>query len=310
MNGIVNNTTTTSKAYAIASAITNPAVVNINYNNYFAFGSQAVFGFLGADVASLTAWKAALVQDANSVSDSASFVSLSDLHLTGASVGNSILSSLLHVDVSDDIDGNSRLSYTYMGADEVFGTPVPVKWAKFTATKQNTDARLTWVTASESNNKGFEVQRSLDGRTYENIGFVKGAGNANKATSYQFNDAGVFTKSIGKVYYQLKQIDFNGKYSYSTVVVLTANDNITDVVRIYPNPFTSEFTVSILADKSSSAQVTVFDISGRMILTNNHAVTEGNNTIAISEMSNLNTGVYFVRVILDGQEVVVKMIKN
>ncbi|MFN3445899.1 MAG: beta strand repeat-containing protein, partial [Bacteroidia bacterium] len=173
MNGIENNLSTSAKAYAIASAITNPATVDINYNNYYAYGSQAVFGFLGADVVSLNDWKATLVQDANSISDPTSFVSSSDLHLTGASISNTIYTCPLMVEVPQDIDGNTRLSFTYMGADEVLNNPVPVKWASFTGAKKVNDASLTWVTASESNNKGFDVQRSFDGRTFETISFVK-----------------------------------------------------------------------------------------------------------------------------------------
>lgn len=310
INGIENNLSASAKAYAIASALTNPATVDINYNNYFAFGTQAVFGFLGADVTSLTAWKAALVQDVNSVSDSTSFVSLSDLHLTGASVGNPTYSCLVRNEVPVDIDGNTRLAFTYMGADEVLNTPVPVKWASFTAAKKVNDARLTWVTASESNNKGFDVQRSFDGRTFETIGVVKGAGNTNIKSTYTFIDNGVFNNAVSKVYYRLKQVDFDGKSSLSNVVVLLNEMNNTNSISAYPNPFNSDVTVSIDANQASTAQVTVFDFSGRSILSNNYQVAEGSNIISINEMSNLNTGIYFVKVTVDGQEVVIKMIKN
>ncbi len=310
MNGIVNNTTVTSKAYAIASALTNPATVDINYNNYYAFGTQAVFGFLGADVASLAAWKSALVQDVNSVSDSASFVSLSDLHLTGASISNPTYLCDLRTEVPEDIDGNTRLLFTYMGADEVLNNPVPVKWASFTAAKKSNDASLTWVTASEFNNKGFDVQRSFDGRTFETIGFVKGAGNTNVKSTYTYNDNGVFNGAVNKVYYRLKQIDFNGKSSLSNVVVLLNEVNNTNAISAYPNPFNADVTVSVSATKASTANVTVFDFSGRNILSNNYQVAEGSNIISINEMSNLNTGIYFVKIAVDGQEVVIKMIKN
>lgn len=310
INGIENTLNSSAKAYAIASALTNPATVDINYNNYFAFGTQAVFGFLGADVTSLAAWKSTLVQDANSVSDSTSFVSLSDLHLTGASIGNPVYSCVVRNEVPVDIDSNTRLSFTYMGADEVLNTPVPVKWVSFTATKKSNDTRLTWVTASESNNQGFEVQRSFDGRTFETLGFVKGAGNTNVKSTYTYNDNGVFNNAVSKVYYRLKQVDFDGKSSLSNVVVLFNEMNNTNTISAYPNPFNSDVTVSVSATKASTTNITVFDFSGRNILSNNYPVAEGSNIISINEMSNLNTGIYFVKIAVDGQEVVIKMIKN
>jgi hypothetical protein len=311
INGIVNNTTTTSKSYAIASDLTNPALVDINYNNYFAFGTQAVFGFLGADVASLTAWKAALIQDANSVSDSTSFVSLTDLHLTGASISNPIYLCGVRTTVPDDIDGNTRLSFTYMGADEVINNPVPVKWVSFTAVKKYNNADLTWVTASEYNNTGFDVQRSFDGRTFETIGFVNGKGNTNSKSTYTYNDNGVFNSAaVSKVFYRLKQIDVDGRFEYSSIVSVVNQTAKATAVEAYPNPFNSSISISVVAVKASTANVEIFDISGRKLFSNTYEVEEGSNSIAITKLTDLNQGIYFVRVDVDGEVKVIKMIKN
>lgn len=310
INGIVNTLNTGSKAYSIASAITNPATVNINYNNYFAFGSQAVFGFLGADVTSLTNWKATLVQDANSVTDSTSFVALSDLHLTGASIGNPIYTCVLIPTITDDIDGHTRPSFTYMGADDVLNIPVPVKWVSFDGVKTNNNAKLNWVTASESNNKGFEVERSFDGRSFSFAGFVKGAGNSNIQLSYVFTDVNVFAAGVSKVYYRLKQVDFDGKYNYSTVVVLFNNTANATAISAYPNPFNTDVNVNLQATKSTTAVIAVFDISGRNLVETSYQVVEGNNNLLISDLANLNAGIYFVKIQVEGQENVIKMVKN
>ncbi|MFN3445990.1 MAG: T9SS type A sorting domain-containing protein, partial [Bacteroidia bacterium] len=138
----------------------------------------------------------------------------------------------------------------------------------------------------------------------------KGAGNTNVKSTYTYNDNGVFNSAVSKVYYRLKQVDFDGKSSLSNVVVLLNEVNNTNAISAYPNPFNADVTVSVNATKASTANVTVFDFSGRNILSNNYQVAEGSNIISINEMSNLNTGIYFVKVAVDGQEVVIKMIKN
>jgi hypothetical protein len=91
----------------------------------------------------------------------------------------------------------------------------PVKLTSFTATAKAADAFLNWTTASEINNKGFDVERSVDGRTFESIGFVKGAGNSTRMLNYSLTDAKAFEKTP-VMYYRLKQVDFDGNFCLLT----------------------------------------------------------------------------------------------
>ena len=91
----------------------------------------------------------------------------------------------------------------------------PVKLVDFRANAIGKDVKLEWTTASESNNKGFEIQRSLDGRTWVTVGFVAGAGNSNITRNYNYTDRNL---NNGKYLYRLKQVDYDNQYNYSGVV--------------------------------------------------------------------------------------------
>lgn len=200
---------------------------------------------------------------------------------------------------------------SFAGAISSNTTTTPVKLVSLKATRVNEDVLVSWTTASELNNRGFNVERSVDGNTFELVGFVKGSGNSSVANNYRLEDANAFAKAqVNKLYYRLKQMDKDGKFVYSNVVTVTNTDVVKNTISAYPNPFNTDVTVSLNATKASTANITVFDFSGRNILSNNYQVAEGSNIISINEMSNLNTGIYFVKIAVDGQEVVIKMIKN
>ncbi|RYY96899.1 MAG: hypothetical protein EOO11_12300, partial [Chitinophagaceae bacterium] len=115
--------------------------------------------------------------------------------------------------------------------------PLPVSLMTFTGKRVGTVNELKWVTASESNNRGFSVERSTDGRTFTSVGFVTSratGGNSSSVQNYSFIDANA---SGRKWYYRLKQEDLDGRTKLSTVVVLSADKNGTLTVDgVYPNP--------------------------------------------------------------------------
>lgn len=121
-----------------------------------------------------------------------------------------------------------------MGLDLVsFSTALPVEFLSFHAiyNSQNYSVDLDWETHSETNNDFFTIERSIDGKNWENIGIVAGNGTANDMTNYQFSDHIPF-KNIS--YYRLQQTDFDGKSSYSTVQSVMIKDK--NELHIYPNP--------------------------------------------------------------------------
>ncbi len=117
---------------------------------------------------------------------------------------------------------------------------LPVTLLTFTVEAQAAANLLEWQTATEQNNKGFEVEVSTNGSDFHTIGFVKGNGTTNTEQQYSFIDK---TPASGINYYRLKQIDFDGKTEYSKVVSLHNAEREENGILIYPNPTTDEINI-------------------------------------------------------------------
>jgi|GEM_PF-1106616 len=187
---------------------------------------------------------------------------------------------------SSNIDGANCIL-----ADE----PLPIHLLSFDANKKGNTAELVWATASEQNNKGFDIEHSTDGRTWTAIGFVNSKGqngNSSVRLDYDLTDN---TPAGGPNYYRLKQIDLNGKYEYSAVRMVSfgKGDN---VISIYPNPARDNISIRGL---SGGEAISIYDMTGRKLkeLKNAGSAT----TVSLDE---LNQGVYHISIIAaDGYNV-------
>lgn len=189
--------------------------------------------------------------------------------------------------------------------------PLPVSLVKFFAKAVNWDVQLGWSTASEKDNRGFEVERSVDGETFEYTGFVKGAGNSNKLLNYALTDNNAFRlANSGSLYYRLKQLDYDGNISYSDVVTVTESEMAEMQVNVYPNPTSDVFNVSALATEDGTMKVIVMDIQGKVVANFNKAATIGMNSITINGSSLNGSGIYFVKVVVGGESRVMKLVKQ
>lgn len=124
---------------------------------------------------------------------------------------------------------------------QVMGTvaPLPVSLVAFSASQQDAAVALRWATATELNNKGFEVQRSADGVAFTTLAFVPGAGNSQARRTYSYLDAQPLTTIS---YYRLKQLDADGKVAYSPVQTVQAR--LGQAASVFPNPATTQVTVA------------------------------------------------------------------
>jgi hypothetical protein len=199
-------------------------------------------------------------------------------------------------------DGLSIDDYNFSVA-----TTLPVVLKSFTASKSSIGTLLKWSTASEVNNSNFEVQRSIDGKTFEAIASVKGAGNSSKVLNYSFED--IEKVSAKTVYYRLKQIDFDGKYTYSKTASVVNNDQKVSLGASLPNPFNEVLTVNINSGINTTAVVTVMDMIGKVHYSSTEQLTNSTNHITIST-TNMPNGIYFVRVSANGETFTQKVIKK
>lgn len=142
---------------------------------------------------------------------------------------------------------------------------VPVELMSFKANLEGIlgGVGLEWETASESNNYGFEIERSKNGKDFEKIGFVKGAGTTAKEKEYKYLDRNL---EAGNWFYRLKQVDFNGEYKYSDILkaIISAPEKFS-LEQNYPNPFNGETTIKYSLDSPGKVDIDIFTIAGRKV---------------------------------------------
>ncbi len=188
------------------------------------------------------------------------------------------------------------VSVTYPGGGVVRVTVtsiLPVELVKFEAVNKHEDVLLLWQTATETNNQGFEIQRSTDGSTWSNIAYVNGHGTTLEAQSYTFTDERPMT---GMNYYRLKQVDFDGGFDYSHVVSVDLR-SLQDLgsLGLYPNPAKGSVTLSVRSDFVGDASLVIFDLLGNQV-GNQILSLEGGAFNTNFEISDLPAGVYLVDV--------------
>ncbi|MFY7886042.1 MAG: T9SS type A sorting domain-containing protein, partial [Dolichospermum sp.] len=159
---------------------------------------------------------------------------------------------------------NANLYGQFGIGSDTAANPLPVELLYFTGKNNDNNALLNWATSTEVNNKGFFVERSFDGTTFETLGFVAGAGNTRSVKNYQYVDAGIFN-TANLVYYRLNQVDFDGTQVYSNIVALNVADESTEEIKVYPNPYRETTGVYINALTSGMANVEVLDMQGRVM---------------------------------------------
>ncbi len=164
---------------------------------------------------------------------------------------------------------------------------LPVEFIDFHAEKAAASTvNLYWQTASEINNEGFEVQHSTDGRNWNEIGFVAGKGDINERNSYRFNHQEALN---GLNYYRLKQIDFDGKFSFSSIAVVEL-EKTTAEISVYPNP-TSDFINIQLDQATTNGILQIFNEAGSLVSTMDLSSQTENYTISLKQFPK---GTYFL----------------
>lgn len=188
---------------------------------------------------------------------------------------------------------------------------LPVELTTFTAKANGKDAILNWTTVSEINNSHFEIERSIDGRTFEFAGKVKGAGNSNSINKYLFVDENI-AASNSTVYYRLKQVDFDGSVNYhGNVQVKFENETVSTLsLDVYPNPFNGNLNITITGANAGKVDVVMIDIQGKIVKTFTGEVLNSSYLINLDETSTLNDGMYILQAVVNGKTFTNKVVKT
>lgn len=183
-----------------------------------------------------------------------------------------------------------------------FGAATPVGLDNFAAVKQNNTNSLKWNTRSEQHNKGFNIQRSADGISFDNIGFVPSLGKNGTSVenlSYSFIDNTPFK---GNNYYRLQQVDIDGKTTFSKMVIVKGELKLgLNITTLYPNPAREELNVVIASAVRDNALIEIRDMSGKKVYGITRAIQSGDSKIEINTAS-FAPGVYTIKATLSSSK--------
>ncbi|OYU96467.1 MAG: hypothetical protein CFE21_08735 [Bacteroidetes bacterium B1(2017)] len=170
---------------------------------------------------------------------------------------------------------------------------LPLELLSFEASKLDKQALLSWTTASEENNSKFELEKSLDGRSFERIATQKACGTCHTKSSYSYVDMDAFEPiGLNTLYYRLKQVDFDGTYSYTHRIVLSNNEALADALTVYPNPSQGSFILSVNTELTNTYMLDVFTNLGELAYSKTCELGSNQNVLVDTK---LVPGIYLLK---------------
>jgi hypothetical protein len=189
-------------------------------------------------------------------------------------------------------------------ADE--DTPLPVELTTFEAAATGTRVVLGWATASETNNAGFDVERSTDGVTFAPLGFVSGHGTTAEPRAYRFVDAQ--PPFATTVHYRLRQVDIDGAFEDSPVATVTLRPTRMTLLPGAPNPFRMATRLRYELPEAAAVHLQVYDLLGRRVTTLVDGEQPAGRHEATLDGARLAPGTYFVH-LRAGDTVLTQMVQ-
>jgi hypothetical protein len=167
---------------------------------------------------------------------------------------------------------------------------LPIELGSFTlSVESNKRVLFFWETLSEINNDYFSIEKSINGKEWEVIGKVNGAGNSSKKLNYKYVDVAGIDEAT---YYRLKQTDYDGKFKYFSPIFGNVNKNSSEELVVYPNPFNESLTVE--AAEENIDQVQIYSLDGKPLVNNSVGEILSNGKVVFN-LGDLKPGMYLVR---------------
>jgi hypothetical protein len=177
-------------------------------------------------------------------------------------------------------------------------TTLPVEFKYVTVEKAGSEVLIKWATASELNNDFFTIEKSQDGKNFEAIGTVVGAGNSNTLLTYQFVDTNL---QPGTQFYRIKQTDFDGQFDHSDIVAVSnasqsedKNNSVT-ILTVGPNPFEDIFNIDFDLSAAGPVEVSLMNLNGSVVASEVIEGYTGNNRYTFNDQRGLEKGIYLLR---------------
>ncbi len=195
-------------------------------------------------------------------------------------------------------------------ANMALGAPLPVILSSFSVKKESANAVLRWSTEQEINSGRFEIERSLDGLTFMQMGAVNAAGNSSLRKYYSYPDAlSNITSKI--VYYRLRTVDLDGRAVYSKIVALRMDGTIAlSSINVYPNPFTNNIKMQIQSNKEEVSNIRLINMNGMQVAKRSVTLQPGDNIVVLKDLESIAAGVYLMEIRTGDEIITQKIIKN
>lgn len=185
-------------------------------------------------------------------------------------------------------------------------TVLPIELLSFNAMARAGSVKLGWITATEQNNDYFTVERTVDGFSYEEVTRVPGSGNSQRVIEYSAID---YKPYEGISYYRLKQTDYNGKVSYSSLISVETEDQLEDMI-VFPNPVKDgSIDIYFSAKDEANVMMHIYDSMGKRVMSRSTVSTSGSNTIH-ADLEGVSRGIYFVTLTSGSQVLKTKITKD
>ena len=239
------------------------------------------------------------------------------LYYTAADYGSSTFGNLTQVSENPPVYSPyyspSVLKMTYSGADvaalwvgddgatmklfwDQLSAIIPIELNSFTSSISGNDVTLNWVTETETNNYGFEIERSHGETSWQKVGFVPGFGTTTEPRTYSYKDNGL---TPGTYLYRIKQIDLNGTFNYYELgsSVEISNPDVFKLAQNYPNPFNPSTRIDYSIAKATNVQLIIFNSIGEEINVVVNEYQQPGEYAVNFDAKLLSSGVYFYKLI-------------
>jgi hypothetical protein len=176
--------------------------------------------------------------------------------------------------------------------------PLPIElidWTVKWLDNNKTRSILNWTTASEINSAHFEIQHTEDLSSWTVIGSIQASGNSSSTINYEYIDNNPYSKIT---YYRLKQVDYDGSFTYSNILALTKDNTVIEIINIYPNPVENTVFFEVLSTQNTNVNTYIIDPLGKAIFTRKAQVVVGKNLFYIN-IRHFASGTYILKVVTD-----------
>ncbi len=187
--------------------------------------------------------------------------------------------------------------------------PLPITLTKFNVKNSDAQVMITWSTATELNNDYFDIERSIDGKEYMNVGRVRGGGTSNKQLNYSYYDKNPL---VGTSYYRLRQTDYDGTTkAFDPKSVSRENMEVALTIKeVYPNPFVTELNCRFESDLAGEAIISLTDMNGRIVKSTMIEVYGGFNEVKINSLEDIIPGYYIFNLQIGESRQSIKVLKK